>query len=180
MGTIREQILLASALSSGTIRELLGDPNTGSGGGVGADDATDYMEQKIVELLFMNLDFALIGDQSGLRGSDIEGNFYIALLTGDPGEAGSVVYEVDYPSYSRVPIIRGAAGWEFKSGGAKNIPVATWQPNDGSSIDITHFAVMDSLIGGNMLFKKELPDPVTIATGNQAQFDYNQLSVKMN
>jgi len=33
MGTVREQILLASSLISGTIRELLGNPNTGSGDG---------------------------------------------------------------------------------------------------------------------------------------------------
>lgn len=35
MGTIREQILLASSLPSGTIRELLASPNTGTqtGGG---------------------------------------------------------------------------------------------------------------------------------------------------
>jgi len=33
MGTIREQILLASSLTSGTIRELLANPNTGSGDG---------------------------------------------------------------------------------------------------------------------------------------------------
>ena len=33
MGTVREQILLASSLSSGTIREHLANPNTGVGDG---------------------------------------------------------------------------------------------------------------------------------------------------
>lgn len=181
MGTIREQILIASQLSSGTIRELLANPNTGTGGGgIGADDATDYMEQKIVELIFMNLDFALIGDQGGLKGSDIDGNLYVALLTGDPGEAGDQNVEASYAGYTRVPIVRGASGWEFKDGGAKNIPVATWQPNDDPVVTITHFGIMDSLEGGNMMFKKELPIAVDINTGDQAQFNYNQLSVKMN
>lgn len=181
MGTIREQILIASTLASGTIRELLGSPNTGTGGGgIGADDATDYMEQAVVELLFMNSDLALIGDQDGLHGSDIVGNLYVALLTGDPGEAGSQLVEAAYAGYTRVPVIRGPSGWEYKDGGAKNIPVATWQPNEDPQVTITHIAVMDSLQDGNMLFKKELDLPIDIPTGDQAQISYNQLTVKMN
>ncbi|RLD56519.1 MAG: hypothetical protein DRI97_07295 [Bacteroidetes bacterium] len=180
MGTVREQILIASTLSSGTIRELLGSPNTGTGGGIGADDATDYMEQAVIELLFMNEDLVGLGDQNGLKGSDIEGNLYIALLTGDPGESGDQNVEAAYDGYTRVPIVRGLSGWEYKDEGAKNIPVATWQPNDDPLVTVTHFAIMDSLIDGNMLFKKELPSPVDINTGDQAQFNYNQLAVKMN
>lgn len=180
MGTVREQILLASTLSSGTIRELLGSPNTGTGGGIGADDATDYMEQAVIELLFMNDNLVGIGDQNGLKGSDISGNLYMALLTGDPGEAGSQLVEAAYAGYTRVPIIRGSGGWEYKDEGAKNIPVATWQPNDDPEVTITHIAVMDSLQGGNMLFKKVLDSPLVIPTGDQAQMNYNQLTVKMN
>lgn len=172
MATVREQILIASALDSGTIRELLAVPNTG-GGGIGADDATVYAEQAFVELLFMNQDLPGIGDQGGLRGSEIVGNFYIALLTDENTEAS-------YPGYTRVPIVRGTPGWEFKDGGAKNIPIATWQPNDGSLVTITHYAVVDSLQGGNALFTKELPLPVDIPTGDQAQISYNQLTVKMH
>lgn len=180
MGTIREQILIASTLTSGTIRELLGSPNTGTGTGIGADDATDYMEQSVVELLFMNEDLVGIGDQNGLKGSDIEGNLYIALLTGDPGEGGSQLVEANYAGYTRVPVVRGNPGWEYKDGGAKNIPVATWQPNEDPQVTITYIAVMDSLEGGNMLFKKVLESPIDIPTGDQAQISYNQLTVKMN
>jgi len=178
--TTGELLVQMSTLSTGTALEHFTNIDYGGGGGIGADDATDFMEQKVVELLFMNLDFAGIGDQSGLRGSAIEGNFYIALLTGDPGEIGDQGLEASYLGYTRVPIIRGASGWEYKSGGAKNIPVATWPPNQGPEVTITHIAVMDSLQGGNMLFKKELPLPLDIPTGDQAQISYNQLTVKMN
>jgi len=179
MGTVREQILLASSLTSGTIREHFANPNTGAGG-LGADDATDYMEQMVVELLFMNQDLPLIGDQNGLKGSDIEGNFYIVLFTGDPGEEGSFLNEADYVGYTRGPIVRGPSGWEWKDGGAKNIPVTTWQPSGGPLVTITHFGVADSLEGGNLLFKKLLPVPLDIPVGDQAQFDYNHLAIKMN
>lgn len=172
MGTIREQILIASTLPSGTIRELLGSPNTDAGG-IGADDTTLYGEQKIVELLFMNEDMLGWGDQGGLRGSAVVGNVYIALMTDELTEAS-------YPGYTRVPIIRGNPGWEFKDGGAKNIPVATWQPNDGPPVTITHFAITDSLIGGNAVFQRALATSVDIPTGDQVQFAYNQLGIKMN
>jgi len=82
--------------------------------------------------------------------------------------------------YTRVPIIRGETGWEYKDGGAKNIPVALWPPNEGALVTITHYAIMDSLEGGNMLFKKELTSPIDIDTGEQIQFEYNRLMVKMN
>jgi hypothetical protein len=178
MATTGEQLVIYSTLTTGTALEHFLNIQYG-GGGIGADDATDYAEQKVIELLFMNKDFVLIGDQGGLRGSAIAGNIYVALLTGDPGEEGSLLVEASYQGYTRVPIVRTESGWEYKDGGAKNIPILTWYPNEGADVDITHIAIMDSLIGGNMLFKKELPAPVTIATGNQAQFNYNQLTVKM-
>jgi hypothetical protein len=180
MATTGELLVEMSTLTTGTALEHFTNISFGGGEGIGADDATDYMERAVIELLFMNLDLSLIGDQIGLRGSDIDGNFYIALLTGDPGESGDQNVEAAYAGYTRVPIIRGVSGWEYKDGGAKNIPMTTWQPNDDGLVTITHFAIMDSLIGGNMLFRKELPSPVDINTGDQAQFNYNQLAVKMN
>jgi hypothetical protein len=180
MATTGELLVQMSTLSTGTALEHFTNISFGGNGGIGADDATDYMEQAVIELLFMNADLALIGDQNGLKGSDIVGNLYVALLTGDPGESGDQNVEATYNGYTRVPIIRGASGWEYKNGGAANIPLATWQPNEDPLVTITHIAVMDSLEGGNMLFKKELPDSVDIPTGDQAEINYNQLAVKMN
>lgn len=180
MATTGELLVQMSTLSTGTALEHFTNISYGGGGGIGADDATDYLEQMIVELIFMNNDFPLIGDQGGLKGSDITGNLYIVLLTGDPGEEGSFLVEASYDGYTRVPIVRGVTGWEFKDGGAMNIPVITWPPNDGPLVTITHIGVADSLEGGNLLFKKDLPSPVDINIGDQAQFDYNQLAVKMN
>lgn len=180
MATTGELLVQMSTLSTGTTLEHFTNISFGGGGGIGADDATDYLEQKFVELMFMNLDLALIGDQDGLKGSDITGNVYVVLFTADPGEVGSFVNEASYDGYTRLPIVRGAVGWEFKDGAAKNLPVTTWQPNNDSVVTITHFGIADSLIGGNLLFKKELDLPIDINTGDQAQFNVNQLAVKMN
>ena len=178
MATTGELLVQMSTLTTGTALEHF--TNINFSGSISPDDATNYLERALIELLFMNEDLVGIGDQNGLKGSDIEGSLYIALLTGDPGENGSQLVEANYEGYTRVPIVRGNPGWEYKEGGVKNVPVATWQPNEDPTVTITHFAVMDSLQGGNMLFKKELPSPIDIPTGDQAQISYNQLTVKMN
>jgi hypothetical protein len=180
MGTIREQILLASQLSAGTIRELLAVPNTGTGGGGGGADATSYTEQKMVELLLLNEDFILVGDQNGLRGSEIIGNVYMALFYADPGEPGFQSQEADFPGYTRVPVVRGPAGWEYVNGSGRNRVPITWQPNAGPEVTITHIGMMDSLIGGNVLFRSALETPVAIPTNDQFEFAYGELTLKMD
>lgn len=169
--TTGEQLVIYSTLTTGTALEHFLNIQYG-GGGIGADDATLYAEQAFMELLFLNQDLVLIGDQGGLRGSEIAGNLYVVLLTSESQEAV-------YGGYTRIPVVRTGTGWEYKDGSIKNIPILTWQPNEDADVDITHIGIADSLIGGNILFQKELPAPVTIATGNQAQFNYNQLTVKM-
>ena len=47
MGTIREQILIASTLASGTIRQLLGSPNTGTGSSSGGELSLDVIMEDI-------------------------------------------------------------------------------------------------------------------------------------
>ena len=46
-------------------------------------------EQALLDLLFLNTDWANVGDAAGLQNSATAGSFYIALHTADPGEAGS-------------------------------------------------------------------------------------------
>ena len=47
---------------------------------------TDASEQALLDLIFLNTNWANIGDATGLRGSSAAGNFWISLHTADPGE----------------------------------------------------------------------------------------------
>lgn len=50
---------------------------------------TNAAEQALLDLLFLNTDWANIGDAAGLQNSSAAGSFYISLHTADPGETGS-------------------------------------------------------------------------------------------
>ena len=171
MTTTGEFLVLMSTLAAGKAIEHFTNISYG-GVPITAGDGTPYGEASILALLFRNVPFAGIGTPEGIIGSAYPGYLYVTFL--DTNED-----EISYPAYNRVPVARDDTGWEAKDEGEKNKPVLTWPPNDGPDLDIQFFAIMDSLINGNMLFKKELPVPVEIKTGNQAQFNYNQLSVKI-
>lgn len=175
--TTGERLVDLSTLATGTAMDHF--LNIECEESVGGEQASTYMEGQLTRLLFMNEDLPFIGDQGGLRGSVIAGNYYMALFTDNPGEAGDLVNEADYGGYGRVPVVRGPAGWEYKDGAAKNIPVISWMPNTGASQVITHFAVMDSLVDGSVLWYGELPDPITVNLGDSVQYAYNQFSVKL-
>jgi hypothetical protein len=46
----------------------------------------DTYENDILNLVLNNIDAALIGDATGLRGSTTPGSLYVSLHTGDVGE----------------------------------------------------------------------------------------------
>jgi hypothetical protein len=59
-------------------------------------------EAALLDLLFLNTDWANIGDAGGLQNSAAAGSFYIALHTSDPGEAGDqTTNEISYTGFSR-------------------------------------------------------------------------------
>lgn len=66
-------------------------------------------ETGLLNLLFKNNDFTLVGDAGGLLGSVTPGNLYLSLHTADPGEAGAQnTSETAYTGYARMPVVRGA------------------------------------------------------------------------
>lgn len=48
---------------------------------------SNTFENDLLQLIFNNVDIADIGDAGGLQNSATAGSLYIALHTGDPGEA---------------------------------------------------------------------------------------------
>lgn len=69
-------------------------------------------EAALLDLLFLNTDWAGVGDAGGLQNSATAGSFYVALHTSDPGEAGTqATNEIAYTSYARVAVARSAGGW---------------------------------------------------------------------
>jgi hypothetical protein len=84
-------------------------------------------ENDLLLLVFNNTNAANIGDATGLRGSTAAGNLYLALHTGDPGEAGDqTTNEANYTGYARMAVVRSAAGFTVTTNNVVNAALITF------------------------------------------------------
>lgn len=129
---------------------------------------SNALENAIALLLFNNTNIADIGDATGLRGSTVAGNLYIALYTADPGEAGSATTnETAYTGYARQAIARSGAGWVVTGNSvspAANVDFPECTASPGGAI--THIGIVTSSSGaGTLLFSGALTPNITMAVG---------------
>lgn len=69
-------------------------------------------ESDLLKLVFQNVNAALIGDATGLRGSTTDGYLYLSLHTSDPTEGGNQTSgETAYSGYARIPVARNVGSW---------------------------------------------------------------------
>jgi hypothetical protein len=128
---------------------------------------SDYWENEILDHLFDKGTYAP------------PGALYVALSMADPGDDGAGVAEPAGGSYARIETSN--ADWAPASGGAicnadgVEFPRATcaWGT-------ITHFALYDAAVGGNLLASGPLVEPKSVATGDTIRFDPGDLSVTLN
>lgn len=136
-------------------------------------------ETELLELIFENVDLALIGDATGLRGSSTAGSLYIALHTADPGEGGSQnTSEAAYTSYARVAVARSGAQWTIASGACENANAIVFPAATGGSETISHFSIgTDSSGAGKILYKGALTSNLAVSSGITPQFAAGALDV---
>lgn len=143
---------------------------------------TNAAEAALLDLLFLNVDWANIGDAAGLQNSAAAGNFYISLHTSDPGEAGNQsTSEVAYTSYARVAVARTAGGFTLTTSTISNTALVQFPQCTGGSATATHFGIGTDLSGaGNLLFKGALSSSLSISNGIQPQFAAGALTVTVD
>ena len=143
---------------------------------------TNAAEQSLLDLLFLNTDWANIGDAGGLQNSAAAGNFYISLHSDDPGEAGSqTTSEVAYTSYARVAVARTAGGWTRTGSSMANTALLQFPQCTGSTATATHFGVgTDSSGAGNLIMKGALTSSLSISNGIQPQFAAGALTATVD
>lgn len=96
---------------------------------------------------------------------------YVALFTGDPGEAGSLAQEVTGGSYARVARGPSDAAWALPVSGDKtftNAAAVTFPAPTAAWGTVTHFGICDASTGGNVLASGALDTPTTIGSGAPA------------
>ena len=125
-------------------------------------------ENELLALVFNNANAAGIGDATGLRGATTAGNFYFALHTADPGEAGTQsTSETAYTGYTRMSVARTAGGFTVTANAVNlvanlDFPACTAAPGAA----ITHFSIGDDAAGaGKIRYKGTLTPNIAMAAG---------------
>lgn len=129
-------------------------------------------EAALLDLLFLNTDWANVGDAAGLQNSAAAGSFHIALHTADPGEAGDqTTNEIAYTSYARAAVARTAGGWTRSVSTISNTALVQFPQCTGGSGTASHFSIGTLASGaGVVILKGALSSPLAISNGIQPQF----------
>jgi len=143
---------------------------------------TNAAEAALLDLIFLNVDWANIGDAAGLQNSAAAGVFYISLHTDDPGEAGDqATSEIAYTSYARVSVVRTGAGFSRSVSTISNAALVQFPQCTGGSGTATHFGIGTDASGtGNLLYKGALTSSLAVSTGIQPQFAASALTVVLD
>lgn len=136
-------------------------------------------ETELLEHILNNAAIALIGDASGLQPSAADGNLYIALHTGDPGEGGNqTTSEANYTDYARVAIARTGAAWTVTNNSAVNAAPVTFPQASAGSSTVTWFSVGTAPTStGKILYRGELSASLAVTAGVTPEFAAGELEI---
>lgn len=139
---------------------------------------TNAFETDLLELIFDNTALPNVGDASGLQPSSADGNIYVSLHTGDPGETGDqTTSECDYTSYARVAVSR-TAGWTVSGNNVSNAAATTFPQCTGGSNTATHFGLGFASSGaGSLYMSGALDSSLAISNGITPEFAIGELDV---
>lgn len=136
--------------------------------------ASNYLENLIINSVLRGVAFT------------VPTEVYVALHTGDPGEAGGAneVQTADWPAYVRQDSTQGdtlANSWSAPADGlSKNQKQLIWPVHDGAAaITITHFSLKDAATGGNTLVKAALAASRTLQPSDVFVANVDRLEVQV-
>jgi len=133
-----------------------------------ASGMSDYLKNELLDHVF--------GCQS--RNWTTTANLWVALSTADPGADGSGLSEPAGGNYSRVET--DSADWNVAAGGiVDNAAEIQFPVPSGSWGLCTHWAIMDAVSGGNMIWRAPLTTPKTINSGDDVSFQIGDLESKI-
>lgn len=140
---------------------------------------SNTFENDLLQLIFNNVDIALIGDAAGLQNSAAAGSLYVSLHTADPGEAGDqTTNETAYTNYARVAVARTVGGWTVSGNAVSNAALVQFAQCGASGATLTHFGVgTDSSGAGKLLYSGSLTSSLAVSSGIQPQFAAGDLDI---
>lgn len=108
-------------------------------------------------------------------------NFWVALHTADPGEAGTATTsETAYTSYARVAVSR-STGFTVSGDTVTNAALIQFPQCTGTGATLTHFSIVTTSSGaGDIILRGALSSSLVVGSGVQPQFAANGLSATLN
>lgn len=108
-------------------------------------------------------------------------NFWVALHTSDPGEAGTAITsETAYAGYARVAVSR-TTGFTVTGDTVVNAALLQFPQCSGAGATLTHFSVVTTASGaGDIILRGALSASLVVGTGVQPQFAASGLSATLN
>lgn len=133
-------------------------------------------ETALLNLLFRNQAWPNVGDASGLQPSAAAGQFFVALHTADPGEAGDQsTNEAAYTGYARVGVTRGA-GFNVSGNQVSNAATVQFGECTAGTANVTHFSVGTAASGGgSIIYRGALSAARSISAGITPLFNTGAL-----
>ena len=121
-------------------------------------------ENDLLLLIFNGTAIANIADNAA---SSPLTNFYVALHTADPGEAGNqTTSECAYTSYARVAVARTSGGWTVSGNQVVPASIISFPQATGGSETATHFSIGTASSGtGKILYSGIVTPNISISTG---------------
>lgn len=135
-------------------------------------------ETALLNLMFNNQAWPLVGDASGLQPSAAPGSFYIALHTADPLDAGTqATSEAAYTGYARVAVARSALGFTVTGDQVSNAATVQYGECTAGTATVTHFTVGTAASGaGTVIYRGALSSSRSISAGITPLFNVGALT----
>lgn len=126
---------------------------------------TNAAETALLTLLFINGNWANIGDATGLQGSSVAGSFYFSGHTSSPGETGSqTTNEISYTGYARGAVARSGSGFTVTNDSVSpDADISLGQRSDAGSATITDGGIGTASSGaGNLILYGDVSPDIVV------------------
>jgi len=140
--------------------------------------ATDTLEDEILSLIFENLDFANIGDATGIQGSSAPGNVEITLHTATLSDTSTQASsEAAYTSYARLSVARSSAQWTTSSGNATNDALLSFPQATGGSETEVDFGIGSAVAANDLWIYGALSASLAVSNGITPEFAIGDIDI---
>jgi hypothetical protein len=144
--------------------------------------ASNAFETSLLNLIFVNVDAANVGDATGLRGSTTAGVFWISLHTASPGEAGTQsTSETTYTNYARQDEARNSTQWLVSGSTADNKLAIPFPACGVTGATLNDFGFGSATSGaGNLFLFGALTASLAVSSGITPSFAIGALDVTLD